>query len=205
MELPIWNGGSTCFTINMEGMEKMKIHYSLFMIAIIVLLVACTNSNNDQTEDQEVLIYSEIDSEKITLEEWISTSNVALMGEFRKKTEYVSEGFVEYEFYVNEILYGYVPEDNISVNSAIGRECVTDNNGYEYSYEPHKMAYVEGKEYLLILEAYEQRRNDSFLYVQTDLMICPEDDIYTMYNESIEIREIEQLKNYIIKMKELDK
>lgn len=150
----------------------------------IVLLVMINNvgcSKNHYSDDSSITVESE--EEFISFEKAIEISDCAVNAEY---VSYLDKGnFVEYEFKINDILYGDVPETTIYVFSMKGTSHIEE---IDFTYDIGNDEYTEGDEYLLILE-----KNDSLFYEHVRYMLVT--DIFiplknleesSMYDQMIE-------------------
>lgn len=96
---------------------------------------------------------SSMQEQLVTFDQAIAISSCAVNAEF---VQYYDMGwYVEYEFKVNEVLYGDVPYSTIFVFSMAGNSSVET----DYSYSLGEDKYTENESYILIM-----MKNKSIFY-----------------------------------------
>ena len=186
---------------------------SLMIFISFGILTGCSSDDSSHTDTEEGDVdsydesydesetetysetYSETDTEPVTFDEIITYSDVAIRCEYVETLTY--DSYSEKRFIVHDVLYGDV-DDEIYLYAEHGTVNVGD-----YSYESDAEIYEEGKVYLLVAEQFESVMYDHTRYlISSDLLLCEEDDMYTLYSEPIEIPDGMTMEAYILDLHE---
>lgn len=141
--------------------------------------------------DADVEYEYEFEEELVTFDELIRRSNAAILGEYVEKLEY--KDYSEFVFKVKECIYGEVTESEIYLFSNTGYGYVGD---IDYTYKMGTDVYLQGNEYILIMEKYTSVFYDHDRYmIATDLVIPASGNGATLYSKPITLPN--NLKEYI--------
>lgn len=170
------------------GRLFMKRNYKVVLIVLSLTLTACSpGSYHKQKESLE------FEKEYLTFEDAVAQSDLAITGEFIEMVEH--ENYMEYAFKVIDCMYGDITDDIIYLYCNLGTGYVSE---IDYEYDLNHIVYEKGKDYILILEKQESLMYDHDRYMQTaDLVLCEENNEYTMYSQQIEIPEYATIIGYI--------
>lgn len=168
----------------------MKKMVWLVILIVLISVAGCSEKKNETVSGLEFLL------EACTIEELVQNSNAAIIGEYIETIEY--ESYIEHKFAVKEILYGQVSDAEIYLAVNRGTAYVSE---YGYSYAMGTDSYIQGKEYLLVMEKTESIMYEHDRYTMyPSLMLCESDQEYTLYSQSIEIPDNMSVKEYILSL-----
>lgn len=134
-------------------------------------------------DDEEIFVDVEYLINEYSLDELIENSDCAFTARYIECIP--NEYYVEFAFEVVDNVYGEVTDDVIYVyrNGGVG-----DVYEIDYSYDMTEEIYEVGKEYILITERYSSIMYEHDRYmIAADILLCPEDNVYVLYSEDIEI------------------
>ncbi|MBQ6090597.1 MAG: hypothetical protein IJL07_04975 [Lachnospiraceae bacterium] len=167
---------------------KSRILYFVVTLAVMLSIVACAGQENNNNKP---LLFSQ--ENKVSFEDLIKNSNVAIIGEYIDTTDY--EEYSEARFKVKECLYGDVRDEEIYLFLTHAVSYVRE---IDYKYDHNDRQYKEGKEYILVMEKGESIMYDHDRYaIQSDLFLSEEDNEFTLYSKPITIPEHMDIKEYI--------
>lgn len=144
----------------------------VFILGVMILNAGCSKQINTQESFNTV----ESEEEYVSFEKAIELSDCAVNAEY---ITYIDNGdYVEYEFKVNNVLYGDVPDSNIYLFSMKGTAHVEE---IESTYDIGDNKYTVGDEYILVMEKNSSLFYDHDRYMLIGEMIIPVDNT----NESV--------------------
>ena len=119
----------------------------------------------------------------MTFEEAVLRSNSGVIAEFIS-VAHITDDYVEFEFHVNDVIYGNVPEQTILLREAVGIAHIEE---IEYSYSLGENVYTAGQKYILVMQRHDSLFYDYPIYVLSSNIIIPLDDIENsaMYGREI--------------------
>lgn len=155
---------------------------SLSLLGILLLLPACAQSTVQSPASSSQEVYTERDTEYLTFDEAILRSDAAMIGRYVEKVDH--ETYIEYQFQVEEVLYGTVEDDTIYVYADTGESYVSELN---YSYETGGEPYTPGSRYVLVLEKHTSIMYDHDRYLTIgDLLLNQDTGQYTLYSQELD-------------------
>lgn len=164
---------------------------------IVAALAGCADSPAEPTGSNdlsdEVIVDAEHLMKLLSFEDLVAMSDSAVLGEYISTDAY--ENYVEHRFKVESVYFGDINDEEIYLFSNIGTAHVMETD-YEYSLTA--CPYEVGKKYILIMS-----KNVSIMFPHdryvtgAQLVICPEDDLYSMYSAPIQTAEGKDIVDYL--------
>ena len=172
-------------------LKKLNLVALSFML---INIVSCSDkndvvesivSNTDTKVSNAQESITEVQNCKIffTFEDAVAISNCAANAKYISYQDHGVYG--EYEFQINEVLYGYIPEKTIYLFES-------DVDTVDYNYTFGKNMYTPGDEYILIME-----RDDSLFYDNPRYVLVTDDIYIPLKNVNKSIMHAEQIAEIV--------
>lgn len=174
--------------------------YAILLCAIAALLSGCKQNNMQVDNDLNTGRYI-AEATSYTLEETISKSNCAVIGEYVETLEF--DTYVEHRFKVSKSLYGECKDEEIFLFCLKADVYVPE---ISYSYAKDASQYAKGQEYILITEQLESvfYEHDRYLLISDTFLPVDQEGMQRIYNVSLSDKlstEEQSLESYIVSYK----